>query len=53
MIVLKYVGDGAYVAGVPACDLTQEMIDASGYTVEQLLEFHSGEQRVYERVIKE
>lgn len=43
-IVLRYVGSnkgnhGAIVNGVPACDLTQEMIDASGYTTDELLAF--------------
>lgn len=43
-IVLRYVGNaeghhGAIVPGVPACDMTQAMIDESGYTVEELLAF--------------
>ena len=43
-IVLRYVGNeagnhGAVVAGVPACDLTQDMIDASGYKIDELLAF--------------
>ena len=50
MIVLKYVGEGQYVVGVPATDLTREQIDASGYTVEQLLKFHSGAVYIYEAV---
>lgn len=45
-IVLKYVGDGAFVNGVPARDLTQTDIEQSGHRVEQLLAF---EPRVYER----
>ena len=50
MIILKYVGEGQYVAGVPATDLTQEQIDASGYTIEELLKFHSGAVYIYEKV---
>lgn len=39
-IVLRYVGDGsAWVPGVPARDLTQADVEASGYTVEQLAAF--------------
>lgn len=36
-IVLKYVGHGAWLGGVPNVDLTQAQIDASGYTCEQLI----------------
>lgn len=43
-IVLIYIGNaeghGYHIEGVPACDLTQEMIDASGYTATQLLAFN-------------
>lgn len=43
MVILKYIGNadghGAYIEGVPATDLTQEQIDASGYTVDELLAF--------------
>ena len=53
MMVLKYVGDGAYIAGVPACDMTQEMIDASGYTIEALLAFSNNGQPLYEVAGKE
>lgn len=49
--VLNYVGAGSYVPGVPATDLTQADIEASGYTIEELLAFHSGGQPVYEEVI--
>lgn len=42
-IALIYIGNadghGYYIHGVPAGDLTQAQIDASGYTVEQLLDF--------------
>ena len=42
-IALIYIGNadghGYHIHGVPACDLTQAQIDASGYTVEQLLDF--------------
>lgn len=42
-IVLEYVGNeqghGFYVEGVPATDLTQEQINASGYTLDELLAF--------------
>lgn len=43
---LRYVGEGAFVNGVPARDLTQTDIEQSGLSVEQLLAF---EPRVYER----
>ena len=36
-IVLKYIGNGAYFAGYPACDLTEADIAASGFSAEQLL----------------
>jgi len=36
-IVLKYVGDGAWLGGVPNVDLTQAQIDASGYTRDRLI----------------
>lgn len=49
-IVLHYVGDGACVAGVPACDLTQAMIETCGISVEMLLAFHNGDQPIYEKV---
>ena len=50
-VVLKYVGEGQYVAGVPTCDLMQEQIDASGYTIDELLAFRSGTQPVYEKAV--
>lgn len=37
-IVLKYIGNGAYFAGYPACDLTEADIAASGFSAEQLFE---------------
>lgn len=49
-IVLRYIGAGAYITGVPACDLTQEQIDASGYTVGELLAYNSATQPLYELV---
>lgn len=39
-IVLKYVGNGNWLGGVPQCDLTQAMIDAAGqqgYTRDSLI----------------
>ena len=45
-IILRYIGDGAFVNGVPARDLTQTDIEQCGFSVEQLLAF---EPRVYER----
>ncbi len=36
-IVLKYVGNGDWLGGVPACDLTQAQLDASGYTRDRLI----------------
>jgi hypothetical protein len=42
-VILEYVGNrdghGYHIEGVPACDLTQEQIDASGYTLDELLAF--------------
>lgn len=51
-IVLKYVGGaaGLYIPGVPACDLTQTQIDESGFTKDELLIFHSGDQTLYMEV---
>ena len=49
-IVLRYVGDGAYVEGVPACDLTQAMIDECGIAIEVLLIFCNGDKPIYEKV---
>lgn len=49
MIVLRYVGEGAFLAGVPACDLTAEMIETCGYTVDELLALHNGAQPLYVR----
>ena len=40
--VLLYIGDGGYWPGVPACDLTQDMIDATGLSVDELLALRSG-----------
>jgi hypothetical protein len=48
-VVLKYVGAGAYVTGISACDLTQSMIDACGFSIEMLLAFRNGEQPLYVR----
>lgn len=45
-VILKYIGEGAFVNGVPARDLDSTDIAQSGFTVEQLLAF---EPRVYER----
>lgn len=47
---LIYVGAGAYVPGVPACDLTPEMIAASGRTEDELVAYASGGVAVYRRV---
>ena len=52
-IVLRYVGDGAYIVGIPACDMTQEMIDACGYSLETLLAFNNSGQPLYEAAGKE
>lgn len=49
-IVLRYVGNGAYIAGLPACDLTADMIEASGYTAETILGFVVGGKPLYEIV---
>jgi hypothetical protein len=39
-VVLRYVGEGgAFVFGVPAADLRQADIDASGLTVDELLAY--------------
>jgi len=50
LIVLKFILPGAYKAGLPACDLTQEMIDASGMTIEEILALHVGDKHLYQRV---
>lgn len=42
-VILKYAGNdsghGFYIEGVPAMDLTQEQINASGYTADELLAY--------------
>jgi len=48
-IVLKYIGHlnhGAFIFGVPACDLTAAMVDECGLSVEELLAYQPP---VYER----
>lgn len=35
--VLKYIGNGAHFPGVPAADMTQADIDASGMTLDALV----------------
>lgn len=50
MIVLRYVLPGCTFHGVPACDLTQEMIDATGLTIEEILALHVGNDHLYKRV---
>jgi len=42
VIVLKYIGGGNYIAGVPAVDLTEADIAASGFSAEQLLALKVG-----------
>lgn len=44
-VILRYVGDGAFLNGVPARDLTQADIEQCGHSVEQLLAFQP---RVYD-----
>lgn len=46
-IVLKYVGGGAYVSGLPAKDLTATDIAASGFALEQIQAFSSGGAPLY------
>lgn len=48
-VVLRYVGEGAFVFGVPATDLTQADIDACGLSADELLAY---EPRVYELVVE-
>jgi hypothetical protein len=36
-VVVRYVGQG-YLQGVPACDLTEEMIAETGKTIDELVE---------------
>lgn len=36
-VILIYTGDGAWLPGVPACDLTQEQIEACGRDVDELI----------------
>ncbi len=38
MVILNYIGDGAYLTGVPARDLTQQDIDESGHSQTDLVE---------------
>ena len=47
-IVLRYVGEGTYIEGVPACDLTQQMIDECGVPVVILLAYRNGDKPLYE-----
>ena len=35
-IILRYIGNGSYVAGIPATDLTAADITASGFAIEQI-----------------
>lgn len=44
---VRYVGAGAYVAGVPACDLTAAQVAECGHTVTELVAFSSGGAPVY------
>lgn len=49
-IVLRYIGHlnhGAFIFGVPRCDLTAAMVDECGLSVEELLAYFPP---VYERV---
>lgn len=46
-IVLRYIGEGTFVFGVPARDLTQADIDACDFTAAELLGFSPA---VYEPV---
>ena len=50
-IILHYIGaeQGAFINGVPARDLTQADIDATGKTVDAILQYPD----VYELVAKE
>jgi len=46
-VVLNYVGNGAYIAGVPAVNLTASMIAASGLTIDQIKAYRNGKEPVY------
>ena len=46
-VVLNYVGNGAYIAGVPAVNLTASMIVASGLTIDQIKAYRNGKEPVY------
>lgn len=46
-VVLRYVGDGAYIPGVPRVNLTARDIALCGYTETQLKAFHNGAQPLY------
>lgn len=46
-VVLTYVGNGAYIAGVPATDLTASAIAASGLTIAQIKAYRNGAEPLY------
>ena len=46
-VILRYVGSGSYVAGVPANDLTESDVAASGLAIEFLLALHDGDKPLY------
>lgn len=51
-IVLRYVGEGGYQPGIPACDLTQAMVDAvtdaTNWSLEDILALRHGGKPLYE-----
>jgi hypothetical protein len=46
-IVLKYQGNGGYISGVPATDLTAAAIAASGFTVDEIKAYKNGTEPLY------
>lgn len=46
-IVLQYVGNGAYIAGVPTTDLTASDIAASGFAAEEIKAYRNGTEPLY------
>lgn len=46
-VILRYVGNGSYVAGIPANDLTEADIAASGFAIEYVLTLSDGHNPLY------
>jgi hypothetical protein len=46
-IILRYIGNGSYVAGIPATDLTEADIAASGFAIDEIMAFRNGGEPLY------